>query len=389
VHDGPGDTFLNSQPNRDLLYQLVWFARLLKDRGLRITPGRLIDACRSMKHIDLLKRQDFAEVLKANFVSAKEEIPIFAELFEKFWVLNLDIQPIPKSHPSQNEESQDMKKMNPSASKESWAEEGEEEDVIGKGEYSAQEILAVKDFSQFVGEEEEELTRELTRLLQRIASRESRRRVAAKKGREVDFRRSLRKAVRYGGEILELLWRKRKVKPLNIYVLCDVSGSMDVSTRFILQFLFGLQRIFRKSEIFVFSTRLTRITDIIQRKHWKDALHALGRRVQDWSGGTQIGHCLQIFNRYYTRQLNAKSSAVILISDGWDRGEPEVLQEEMRRLKRKAKRLIWMNPLLGSPDYQPLAQGMRTALPYIDEFLPATNLKGLKAMADQLINLAR
>jgi hypothetical protein len=204
----------------------------------------------------------------------------------------------------------------------------------------------------------------------------------------MDFRRSLKKAVRYGGDMLELVRRRRKVKPLKVIVICDVSGSMDASTRFILQFFFGMQKIFRKSETFVFSTRLTRITDILKRNRWAQALADISRRARDWSGGTKIGHCLKVFNERYARGMTAASSAIILISDGWDRGEPELLEAEMKRIKRRASRLIWLNPLMGTPDYRPLCQGMRTALPYVDYFLPANTLKGWKTLGDVLVGLS-
>ena len=266
-------------------------------------------------------------------------------------------------------------------------EEGGEEKEH-RGAYSPEEVLLGKDFSQFSPEEWRILERELAHLLSELTMRVTRRREPSARGREMDFRRSLKKAVRYGGDMLELVRRRRKVKPLKVIVICDVSGSMDASTRFILQFFFGMQKIFRKSETFVFSTRLTRITDILKRNRWAQALADISRRARDWSGGTKIGHCLKVFNERYARGMTASSSAIILISDGWDRGEPELLEAEMKRLKRRASRLIWLNPLMGTPDYRPLCQGMRTALPYIDYFLPANTLKGWKTLGDVLVGLS-
>ena len=205
----------------------------------------------------------------------------------------------------------------------------------------------------------------------------------------MDFRRTLRRTVRHGGEVLELIRKRPKQKPLKIIVLCDVSGSMDPALAFVLQFFFTLQRAFRNSETFVFSTRLTRITDILKRNRWPEALKAVSQRVQDWSGGTRIGECLDIFNDRYMKGLAAGSAILILISDGWDRGEPELLAAEMKRLKRRARRIIWMNPLLGAPDYEPLCLGMRTALPYIDHFLPVHNLLALKNLGETLIPIPK
>lgn len=375
----------------EIFSHLLLFARQLKEKGLKITPGRVIDAARSLEFIDLSLRQDFSSALKANFVSSKEDLAIYDELFEQFWGQIQEVLPrvaVPTAEGPEAERTSGEETISISQEQESPAKEEEaEEKKLGSG-YSPQEVLMVKDFSQFHPEDWEVLDREFARLLSQVATRVSRMREPSAKGREMDFRRSFRRTLHYGGEILELVRRRRKIKPLKVIVICDVSGSMDASTCFILQFFFGLQRIFRRSETFVFSTRLTRITDILKRHKWAEALRAMSQRVQDWSGGTKIGHCLQMFNERYAKALAAGSAAVILVSDGWDRGDSELLDREMKRLKRRARRLIWMNPLLGTPGYRPLCQGMRTALPYIDYFLPASTLRGLKAMGEVLLALS-
>lgn len=375
----------------EIFSHLLLFARQLKEKGLKITPGRVIDAARSLEFIDLSLRQDFSSALKANFVSSKEDLAIYDELFEQFWGQIQEVLPrvaVPTAEGPEAERTSGEETISISQDRESPSKEEEaEEKKLGSG-YSPQEVLMVKDFSQFHPEDWEVLDREFARLLSQVATRVSRMREPSAKGREMDFRRSFRRTVHYGGEILELVRRRRKIKPLKVIVICDVSGSMDASTRFILQFFFGLQRIFRRSETFVFSTRLTRITDILKRHKWAEALRAMSQRVQDWSGGTKIGHCLQMFNERYAKALAAGSAAVILVSDGWDRGDSELLDREMKRLKRRARRLIWMNPLLGTPGYRPLCQGMRTALPYIDYFLPASTLRGLQAMGEVLLALS-
>jgi uncharacterized protein with von Willebrand factor type A (vWA) domain len=383
---------MRGHPQGEILSRILLFARHLKSRGLKITPGRVVDAARSLEVIDLSSRQDFSSALRANLVSSREDLAVFDELFEQFFSPRLELPPDLEVPPGEEVvddgelEEDDLRTTSPQ-----WelspTEEGGEEEHLPSG-YSTQEALMVKDFSQFPPEDQEALGRELLRLLSQIASRVSRRRKPSSKGREIHFPRTMRKAVRYGGDILELVRRRRKIKPMKVIVICDVSGSMDASTRFILQFFFGLQKIFPRSETMVFSTRLTRITDILRQYRWAEALTAMGKRVQDWSGGTKIGRSLHAFNERYARTLAAQSAVIILISDGWDRGEPELLDAEMMRLKRKARRIIWMNPLLASPEYRPLCQGMRTALPYVDDFLPASTLKGLKSMGDILAALS-
>jgi hypothetical protein len=374
----------------EILSHLLLFARQLKQKGLKITPGRVVDAARSLRFIDFSLHQDFASALKVNFASSKEELAIFDQLFKQFW----------------NQLQETLAKVaTPEEEGEEWGEISGDEIIStieeresatpeeGTGEkrwqysYSPQEMLLGKEFSQFPPEDTVVLEQEFARLLARLATRVSRRRQPFARGREIDFRRTFQKTLHYGGEMLELVRRRRKIKPLKIILICDVSGSMDASTRFILQFFFGLQRTFPKSETFVFSTRLTRITDILRRYKGQEALAALSKRVLDWSGGTKIGHCLHIFNELYAKALPAASAVVILVSDGWDRGEPELLDLEMKKLKRRARRVIWMNPLLASPEYRPLCQGMRIALPYVDHFLPASTLRGLKSMAEVLAEI--
>jgi len=372
----------------EILSHVLLFARRLKKKGLKITPGRVMDAARSLEVIDLSSRQDFSSALRANLVSSRVDLVVFDELFEQFFSLKPELA-LDLEAPSLEEavSDEEMEEEDLRSTSQQWelspAEEGGEEERPPSG-YSPKEALMVKEFGQFPPQDQEALGRELLRLLSQIASRVSRRRKPSSKGREIHFPRTMRKAVRYGGEILELVRRRRKIKPMKVIVICDVSGSMDASTRFILQFFFGLQKIFPRSETLVFSTRLTRITDILRQYRWAEALTAMGKRVQDWSGGTKIGECLHAFNERYARTLAAQSAVIILISDGWDRGDAELLDAEMKRLKRKARRVIWMNPLLASPEYRPLCQGMRTALPYVDHFLPASTLKGLKSMGEIL-----
>jgi uncharacterized protein with von Willebrand factor type A (vWA) domain len=252
--------------------------------------------------------------------------------------------------------------------------------------YSPQEVFLVKDFNRYSLEDQTLLEKETARLISRWVMRVSRRRKPASKGKEMDFRRTLRKTVRNGGEVIEFIRRQRRIKPLKIISLCDVSGSMEASTRFTLQFIFALQQAFRRSEAFVFSTRLTRITDVVKKNQRGNALTLLGRLVRDWSGGTRLGGCLKTFNQVWGKGMAVGSAVVILFSDGWDRGDPALLEAEMKRLKRRAHRVIWMNPLLGTPGYQPLTRGMRAALPHIDHFLPANDLKSLRGLGEVLVD---
>jgi uncharacterized protein with von Willebrand factor type A (vWA) domain len=372
----------------ELFPNLLLFARRLKEKGLKITPGRVIDAARSLAFIDLSNRQDFAEALRANWTSSVGEISLFHELFREFWsrlerTERKRVLPSPQGVEEEGEGQENL----PFLSKEDFSsQEPEGPGKEGQGlRYSPGERLSTKDFSHIPMPQATALQQEFQRLLFSWVMKRSLRKRPSPRGRAVDFRRTFRKAVGHGGELLELVRKDSKVKPLKVVTLCDVSGSMDASTRFILLFFHGLQRAFRRSETFVFSTRLTRITELLKRNRWPAALKSIGERVQDWSGGTRIGQCLRVFNERYAKGLAAGSMIVIFISDGWDRGDPGLLESEMKRLKRRARRIIWMNPLLETPGYQPICLGMKAALPYIDHLLSVNSLKSFKGLGEILI----
>jgi uncharacterized protein with von Willebrand factor type A (vWA) domain len=214
------------------------------------------------------------------------------------------------------------------------------------------------------------------------------RRQRSGRGRRLDLRRSLRRNLRYGAELIEWPSRQFKYKPRPLVVIADISGSMERYTRLLLHFIYSLaKRLEQPVEAFVFSTRLTRITRQLQGKEIDRALEQVSNEVTDWSGGTRIGDSLKTFNFEWGRRVLGHGALVLLISDGWDRGDPVLLRGEIGRLQRSCHRLIWLNPLLGSVEYEPLTRGMQASLPYIDDFLPVHNLASLEDLALHLQNL--
>jgi hypothetical protein len=234
-----------------------------------------------------------------------------------------------------------------------------------------------------------EARRYLRRLAPKLATATTRRRRPSRRGSELDLRRSLRWAARRGGEVLTLARRRRRVRRLNLVLLCDVSGSMDVYSRFLAQFLYGLQNELRGVSTFVFSTRLFDVTPMLRARTFDEALARVARHVDSWSGGTRIGACLAEFNRRHAKERLGPRTVVAVISDGWDRGDIAQLAREMRALRRRAYRILWLNPLLGASGYRPVAQGMAAALPSIDELLPVHNLESLARVGRTLMRLAR
>jgi uncharacterized protein with von Willebrand factor type A (vWA) domain len=201
------------------------------------------------------------------------------------------------------------------------------------------------------------------------------------RGSRIDLRRALSRSLRTGGEITELPRRRRRTRPRPIVLLCDVSGSMEHYTRTLLLFAHTLSRGTRDVEAFLFATRLTRITMELRAPKPDAAMAAVSRAVKDWSGGTRIGEALRSFHQRWRRRTLHGSSVVILISDGWDRGDPQLLREEIARLHRSCHRLVWLNPLIGTVDYAPLTRGLQAALPFVDDFLPVRTLRDIRDLA--------
>jgi uncharacterized protein with von Willebrand factor type A (vWA) domain len=266
--------------------------------------------------------------------------------------------------------------------------EGDEEGSESVLTYSAAEALRTKDFSEF-SEDELAMARILMRHLEwDIGMRRSRRKVQASKGRFIDYRKTMRKSLQTSGVPLKIHERRVKEKPRALVVICDISGSMDRYSRLLLHFIHTIENGMAKVEAFVFGTRLTRITRLIKNRPIDEAITRVSSEVQDWAGGTRIGESIQSFNQEWARRVLRNGAVVLIISDGWDRGDPDLLANEMSRLQRSSYRLIWLNPLLGSPRYQPLTRGMQAALPYVDDFMPVHNLESLEYLAEHLSSLS-
>ncbi|HZH06966.1 MAG TPA: VWA domain-containing protein, partial [Lautropia sp.] len=238
--------------------------------------------------------------------------------------------------------------------------------------------------SQCSADEIAEARRIIEGMTWRLGTRRTRRRQRANHGEFIDPRATLRSSMKHGGVPMELRRQRRKIKTRPLVVICDISGSMDRYARLLLRFVHALGQGLDNTEVFVFGTRLTRITRELRKRDVDSALNQVVASVDDWSGGTRIGEAIKSFNYKWSRRVLRSGATVVVISDGWDRGEPALLGREMARLQRSCRRLIWLNPLLGAPGYQPLTQGMRAALPYIDEFMPIHNMQSLEALAEML-----
>ncbi len=289
----------------------------------------------------------------------------------------------PRSRP-QRVDAGGARPVKRAASLDSWGDEAGDEgdEPLGVPGVSDREAVMTQDFSTFCADQLEEVFRLTVQIAKRLARRISRRRRPVRRKGRVDLRRTLR-ANLTRGDLIDLRFRARRRRKVRLVLLCDVSGSMDLYSRFLLQFLFALQNVFGRVETFTFSTRLTRITEYLKARSYRQVLRRL-TEVRDWSGGTRIGESLAQFNREWPTLVDRRT-IVIVLSDGWDTGDPELLAAELLRIKRRAGRMIWLNPLLGNQSYEPLTRGMAAALPLVDHFAAAHNLASLRALAGQLV----
>lgn len=375
---------------RDLASAMVRFGALLREHGLPVTLVQVTDAVRALEHVDLADRDEVRLALRAVFTGRPEEIPTFDRCFEGFWRLAPREAPgLPGliAIPSAEEEAPAPLpgggQRRETLALDAWGdtEEPEAGEPLGVPGVSDREALVGQDFSTFSPDQLEEVYRLTVQIARRLARRLGRRRrPAARKGR-VDLRRTLR-ANLSRGDLIDLRYRRRKPRKVRLVLLCDVSGSMDLYSRFLLQFLFAMQNVFGRVETFTFSTRLTRVTEHLRGRSYRQVLRRL-QEVRDWSGGTRIGESIAQFNRDWSHLID-RWTIVVVLSDGWDTGEPTLLAGELLRIKRRAGRLIWLNPLLGNPSYEPLTRGMTAALPLVDDFAPAHNLAALRSLAARL-----
>ena len=378
-----------------LLQQITDFCRLLRQMGVNVTTTNQLSWCESVQLIDIGEREAFYHTARTNLIAGEAERETFDTAFDLFWryprpefqAVDMEEQtPEPTSLQDLSDaaDEQDIVEQWLDTEEAEDSEEGQEDDSTA---YSAEDLLNRKDFSEFTKEDMEKAREIVAKLAAVLATKLSRRKVVGKKGKTIDFRRSWRQSLVHGGEPLELIRKQQKIKKTKILLLCDVSGSMDCYAKFLIQFIYGMQQELREVDVAVFSTHLTNITGLLRRKGLAEGLNEVANVVPDWSGGTKIGESLLEFYRQFAPSFSAYRSVVILISDGWDRGDVDVLRRSMEMIHRHAYRLIWLNPLLGSDGYQPICRGIRTALPYVDYFLPAHNLESLAQLTRILIPL--
>lgn len=365
--------------------ELVRFAEFLKSNGFRIFQSSIVDSLKGLDRIDISRREDFFNVLRANFAMNDLEWAQFEGLFSAFWSPE-----DPEKHEPQTKHPVSERRLDktgssgetaPDMETEAAAEtmEGQVKNCLEGISYSPLSSVTKKDLSQFGRADFLVAQLALKRMIEPFKIQASRRKKRSRKAATLDFPRSMRKSLKGEGIPLELFFKEKKKRLKRLVVLADVSGSMDQYARFVMPFIMGLRGIGSRAEVFVFATSLTRVTTMVRHMSLVSALERISQEVPDWSGGTRIGYSFHQFNQKQGRKLLNRRTVVVILSDGWDLGAKELLRREMETLSREAHCVIWLNPLAGDPDFQAVNQGMgKVALPYVDYLLPVNSLENLQ-----------
>ena len=372
-----------------LLDNLVVFGRLLRDVGLDVHTGRLLDVTDALQHVPLASRDDVYFTCRALLVHRYEELPLFERAFDAFF-RTLQHLPRPAANPAPGARPPAARRaaagQDAPGGQDDEDSTGTEPTLEGVRTWSDADALSRKDFAEFTPDEILMARAALDRLVWSPGERRTRRWIAGE-GRRIDLRRAFARSLRTGGEVVTLPRRRRRTRPRPLVLICDISGSMERYSRMLLHFAHAIALQHSRVEAFLFSTRLTRITGELRSRRLDDAVTAVSKSVHQWSGGTRTGDALRELHQRWSRRVLHGGPVVLLVSDGWDRGDAGVLREQMARLQRSCHRLIWLSPLIGTIGFEPLTRGLQAALPYVDDFLPARTLSDLADLAVHLNTL--
>ena len=376
--------------NGRIAANIMHFARVLRAAGLPIGPGKVIDAVQAVEAIGLGRRDDFYWTLHSVFVSRRDQRELFDQAFHVFWrnpqilermmSLVLPTAELGETQPPDAQVSPRIAEAlaaDASPHDDIKTREKEEIEFDATLTFSHEEVLREIDFEKMTSREIEAAKSAMRRMRLPVLAVPTRRYSSAKTGVRADMRATMRAALRSGGDVIPLHWRKRQRRIPPLVVLCDISGSMERYARMLLHFLHAITNDRDRVHTFLFGTRLTNVTRYLRYKDIDIALDKVAEAVVDWSGGTRIGQCLHEFNGDWSRRVLTQGAGVLLITDGLDREGGDGLPMEMDRLHRSSRRLIWLNPLLRYEQFQPKSQGIRSIIPYVDEFLPVHNLESL------------
>jgi uncharacterized protein len=376
--------------------KLAGFVATLRDNGFTVGMAESRDALSLLASPVARRPAALRPAFRALFSADHSDFARFDEIFTAFWMgqhvhTRAKVSGVPKT--SGTEQATTTRRPDSGKVEATELRTGGDDAAAGEGRAQREgatsaEALESADIRHVVDPDEIAKTHALAaRLAKRMRARLVRREQLRRRGRRLDIRRTIHRSVSHGGTPVELLWRKRKEKPLRLVVLLDASGSMSLYTAFFVRFLHGVVDNFREAEAFVFHTRLAHVSPTLRDRNVTRAVEKLALMAQGIGGGTRIGESLATFNRWHAERVINSRTVVMIVSDGYDTGEPERLENEMRRLRRRCRRIVWLNPLIGWRDYEPSARGMQAALPYVDLFAPAHNLQSLAALEPYLARI--
>jgi len=376
---------LMAQPS-EVARTIVEFCRFTRERGLSSGVQETLGALEGAAALRVENEEELKFGLRSILCSSKDDWDLFEECFQAFWRGSAPESSPTVTNRSRNESPSRVGGPNPT----SLMSTGSGDDVSSEKDgslavtgASARERLTKADFSTLPQHDMATLEQISLRLFKQMSRRLARMRRSGPRG-QVDLRKTIRRNISRGGELMSLRYREQKPRPHRLVTLLDISGSMSPYSLFLVKFLYALQKHFRHVDTFLFSTSLVEITNVFRTQRLQDALQALSQQPAGWSGGTSIGGSLREFNRLHRGILRSSDTLFVILSDGWDTGDPGILAAELRAVKRRVRKLIWLNPLLGLKDFQPITQGMTAALPHIDVFAPAHNLESLLALEKHL-----
>jgi uncharacterized protein with von Willebrand factor type A (vWA) domain len=360
---------------------VVQFCRFLRQNGFTLTVEEEAAALQALQYIDYGNKEVFFLALQAVFCRSKTQLDEFKNLFNEYWK-RLDRAVDAKL---KNEQTKQPPIAQPQLkSLKAWLYGNKNKETEETASYSMNENLSQKDFSAVPEDEVDELMQTVKSIAKRLAAKTNRRYESSHKIDLPDLRKTLRKNLRRGGELLDIIHRRPKRNRVKLVLLCDVSRSMELYSAFFIQFMYAFQQVFRRMETFVFSTSLKRITLLLKQKNFDEAIHLLSSENSGWSGGTRIGEALDIFANDYGKKMLGSKTIVVILSDGWDTGNIDLIKKSMEFIYTKSKKVIWLNPLAGFEDYKPDVSGMKAAMPFIDVFAPVHNAESLKRLGKWL-----
>lgn len=377
------------QHSLDLATQLVGFGRSLRDRGMLVGPDQISRYCSAVAMVDPSDVFDLYWAGRACLVNKRDDIATYDEEFQRFFLGIEDEGLLPEKEGPLRENIDESKNgsTGPTGVSTDRASDGQPEgDLESEGEEigavaSVTEVLRLRSLATWTEDELRQLPSVMALIKLRLPVRQTRRLVPAQRGPRLDVRRTVRRSMRHEGELLTRAWRARRHRPRRVVFLMDVSGSMSAHSRALLHFAYVLLQTELRLEVFCFGTRLTRVTDLLDDRSPNRAVDQASSAVADWSGGTRIGESLALFLRVWGRRGILRGAVLLLASDGLERGDPNLLAQQMARLKRLTHAIVWLNPLKGDPTYQPLARGMRAALPHVDRLVAADTVADLEQVA--------